>query len=77
MRQMRKCLKNYFVMLQVTEKVHHCIQSSSSSCESANFNKLKTPALGCVCMVSSVLGFANISNSAVKLKGGAPPAPQG
>jgi len=38
---------------------------------------LKTPALGCVCMVSCVLGFANINNCAVKLKGGEPPAPQG
>jgi len=46
-------------------------------CESANFNKLTTPALGCVCMVRCVLGFANINNSAVKLKGGGPPAPQG
>jgi len=38
---------------------------------------LPTPALGCVCMVSCVLGFANINICVVKLKGGGPPAPQG
>jgi len=35
---------------------------SSSPCESANFNGLNTPALGRVCMVSCVLGFANINS---------------
>jgi len=48
-----------------------------SSCESANFNGLKTSALGCVCMVSCVLDVANINVCAVKLKGGGPAAPQG
>jgi len=59
------------------QPAEYTMLSSSSSCENANFNKLKTPALGCVCMVSCVLGFANINNGAVKLKGGEPPAPQG
>jgi len=47
--------------------VYFYSSSSSSSCESANFNRLKTPALGCVCMVSCVLGFANINNSSCRL----------
>jgi len=78
-------MSNTFEKIQVQSRLvrlfavqNYIASSSSSSCESTNFNELKTPALGCVCIVSCVLGgFANINICAVKLKGGGPPAPEG
>jgi len=61
-------------MLEVTTD-KQC-RASLDGFKSANFNRLKTPAFVCVCMVSCVLGFANINICVIKLKGGGRLAPQ-